>query len=310
MPRTKEPRDKRFEATARFYEHTCQPATREELWWRHGCWWNLRQRVRESLVRTAANVFQLDRFDNCGGDCGVEYSASLNKHRLRACYCKNRHCQPCAKAKANLIARNLRNELANKPKHQHRFITLTLRHTTTPLADQIKKLYRSFKKLRNRPLWKKSQDGGAFMLEVKHTKTGWHPHLHIISAGRFINKFELSREWREVTGDSEIVDVRSIDREKDVVHYVCRYVAKGSAVEIWQTPELADEFVISTRHVRACQTFGTWRGFRLLACPKSATDWKPIASLNKVWNAARNDEAWAVAILQSLLPDHQTLELE
>jgi hypothetical protein len=61
-------------------------------------------------------MFQLERFDACGSECTIEYSQELQKHRIRANYCKSRHCEPCARAKANLIARNLRTELEHAEK--------------------------------------------------------------------------------------------------------------------------------------------------------------------------------------------------
>jgi hypothetical protein len=292
--------EKRLQKRANVEQWRLPPATHEETIFRHGHWQPRRLRVRAALTRCGANVFQLERFDACGGECTIEWSEELQKHRVRANYCKSRHCEPCARAKANLIARNLRDALENAPKNHHRFVTLTLKHSDAPLHDQVRRLYRCFKKLRDSEWWKKTQDGGAFMLEVKHNGTHWHPHLHIISAGRFMRKEDLSGAWLRATGDSMIVDIRAIDSAKDVVHYVCKYVTKGTSPQVWQRDELADQFVIGTKRVRACGTYGTWRRFRLLAAPVTATDWKVVDSLTNIWRAARREEHWALAVIQSI----------
>lgn len=302
--------EKRLTKIANVEQWRIPPATHEETVFRHGHWQPRRLRVRAAIARCGANTFQLDRFDACGSECSIEWSSELQKHRVRANYCKNRHCEPCARAKANLIARNLRAELELEKRARHRFITVTLKHSDAPLAQQIRRLYASFKKLRGSKVWKQSQVGGAFMLEVKHNGRHWHPHLHIISAGTFIRKEDLSAAWLKATGDSMIVDVRAIDSAKDAVHYVCKYVTKGTSTAVWQSEELSDQFVIATRGVRTCGTYGTWRRFKLLAAKPTATDWQPVGKLSDVWNAARREEPWAIAIFVSLFGEDETPELE
>jgi hypothetical protein len=309
LPR-REKRDRVAEKRAREEAWRVPPATPEETTFRHGHWQPRRQRVRAAMVRCGASTFVLDRFDNCGSECSIEWSEELQRHRVRANYCKSRHCEPCARAKGNLIARNLRDALADAPRNQHRFITLTLKHSTAPLADQIRRLYACFKKLRGWREWKSTQRGGCFMLEVKWTGAAWHPHLHIISAGRYLLKQTLSELWHRATGDSMIVDVQAIDSAKDVVHYVCKYISKGSSAQVWQSDELSDQFIIATRGVRACGTFGSWRSFKLLARPAIGTDWKPVGRLSNIWNEARGGATWAIAVLLSIRQKDVPIELE
>ncbi|KKM62827.1 hypothetical protein LCGC14_1517790, partial [marine sediment metagenome] len=94
-----------------------------------------------------------------------------------------------------------------------RFITLTLRINWEPLGDQVTRLMRCFARLRRRVLWKSTQFGGVAFLELKrrpHNHT-WHPHVHIISEGLWIEKRDLSKAWLEITGDSFIVKVKPCD---------------------------------------------------------------------------------------------------
>lgn len=261
-------------------------------------------------------MHQLNRWDACGGQCTVEWSDTLQKHRLRANYCKSRHCEPCMRAKANKIARNLRDRLEQERtrlKHLDaiaiRFITLTLKHSNAPLVDQIRRLKAAFKRLRKAPLWKATVDGGAVLIEVKRCGRHWHPHLHLVAAGRYLAKAELSELWHEATGDSFIVDIRALHNVQDACHYVTKYVTKGIDGSVWATDDTAQEWIAASKGIRACDTFGTWRGFALTKHQSSATDWKPVASLLDVLQAARDGSKWAEGVMLDLRPPGTTDEV-
>lgn len=293
---------------ARFYANITPPATTRETEFRHGWWKGARAKVRTALIRTCVNVFTLNRFDECGSECTVEYSAEAKRHRVRANYCRSRHCQSCMKAKGNKIAANLHNRLKAQGHRQYRFITLTLRHSDTPLTDQIKRLYASCKKLRHSKCWLESQKGGAITLEVKwkpETKK-WHPHLHIISEGYYLDKARLSAAWHHATGDSFVADIRSLNSARDTAYYVAKYVTKGTNAEVWDDMDAATEWISATKGVRVCATYGTWRGFRLLQNPEDVTDWKPVGRLDQIILEAGQGRAWAQAILLSLRPPGAT----
>jgi hypothetical protein len=256
--------DKRLDRMFAFYEHMAPNAEPAEIRWRHAYWSEKRQKVRTALSSTGSSEKMLHNFDNCGSYAVTEWSDSLQKRRLKSYTCRCRHCEPCARTKANRIAAALRERLggdggvprrdgvvrgravgttgsaaadrAGAPGDRFRFITLTLKHSAAPLADQIKKLYRSFKKLRGFKPWKKSQRGGAFILEVKHNGTHWHPHLHVISEGGFLDKDLLSKLWHRATGDSYIIDIRKLDRANDVAAYVAKYITKSTSESVWNDP--------------------------------------------------------------------------
>lgn len=301
-PRSRESlrRQKEKEA-AEAVQYVDGPAlTEDEEWFRHFNWKEKRKKVRQALYDAGTGQNAMTSFDNCGSDCSVEYSEADGRYRVVACYCHNRHCEPCMKAKSSLIINNLRDILKTRPKKSCRFITLTLRHNDAPLKEQIKRLYRCYKTLRGTKLWKKSQAGGAATLEVKWI-TGakkWHPHLHIISEGEYISTYELSQAWRDITGDSHIVDVRLISADKDVAFYVGKYVTKGTNAEVWEDPTVAAEWVRSVKGVRMCATFGTWRGMKLLERKKDEPGrWKHIASLASLVRRMQAGEEHAKLLL-------------
>lgn len=280
------------------------PATEDETDFRHSWWKVKREKVRAMLAVSGTRPAALYAFDNCGAECVVEFSVEANKWRLRANYCKCRHCEACMKSKANKLAANLRKRLLQTADGRYRFITLTLRHTDNPLTDQIKRLYKSFTKLRNSKAWKKSQRGGAFCLEVKfNSKTRqWHPHIHVISEGDFLDKFDLSRAWLAATGDSPIVDIRALKSEKDAAHYVAKYVTKGTSSDVWNDLDAAQEWIAATKGVRVCATYGTWRGYKLTEHVDEFSDWKPVGRFQAIIDAAQRMEAWAMAIVNGIFP--------
>lgn len=279
-----------------------QPIQEDEEWFRHHFWKEKRKKVIAALRSVSTGPRQLDSFINCGSECVIEWNDTEKRYRCRGSFCHSRHCEPCMKGKASLLAKNLQERLEIGHHRAYRFVTLTLKHTRAPLHDQIQRLYASWKKLRNQPLWKKSQAGGAAMLEVKWiAKTRmWHPHLHIVTEGNFIDKNELSAAWHKATGDSMIVDIRALATGKDVAFYVAKYVTKGTNNEVWDDPEAAAEWIIAMKGTRTAATFASWRGYKLLKKPPESKDWKPVALLRNVARAARQGEAWAIDILLNL----------
>lgn len=281
------------------YDYRVPQAARCETNFRHSHWKARRSLIIERLTSAGESTFALDRFTQCGSGCVVEISPSTKRIRLKACYCHSRHCEPCMRAKANKIVANLRKRLDEESNVVYRFITLTLKHSKTPLADQIRRLYAGFKKLRGYKAWHESQLGGAATLEVKYSeKTAeWHPHLHIISGGNFIHKRDLSADWKRATGDSIIVDLALLDGTKDVAHYVAKYITKGTNEEVWRNESAAQEWILAMKGVRACLTYGTWRGYKLLQVTDDAADWKPITSMISLYAALENKEEWAVGLM-------------
>lgn len=306
------PRVKREAPDNRRRNNWRQPiADQDETDFRHMHWQRRRDQVRHAMATAGTCTHAMDRFDNCGAECVVEWSDEAQRYRLRASYCKCRHCSPCMKQKGNLIAMNLQAKIEAGPKEENdrfRFITLTLRHTTRPLAEQIADLQRHFRILRGSKLWKSSQRGGAAMIEVKlNARNEWHPHLHIISEGDFIRQHTLANEWMRITNGSFKVDVRKIDSKKDVAFYVAKYVTKGVNDEVWSVLNRAQEWITATRHLRTCATYGTWRGFKLTARNPvdEVKDWKAIGLLSRIADDARRGMLYALELLRHLGEAHQ-----
>lgn len=284
------------------YDYRVPQAAKCETIFRHSHWQLRRELVATRLESSGVSTFALDRFAQCGSGCVIEATKNSERVRLKACYCHCKHCEPCMRAKGNKIAANLRTKLKEHDDKNYRFITLTIRHTKRPLAEQIKKLYASFRRMRNYQEWKDSQWGGAAILEVKYiAKTGfWHPHLHLISEGQFLHKRDLCAMWKQATGDSFVADIRAMKDCAEVAHYVCKYIAKGTSPEVWDIESAAQEWIIATKGVRTMLTFGTWRGFKLLQVKDDGEEWKPVTTMIQLYAAIERNEIWAMRLMQRL----------
>jgi hypothetical protein len=271
-----------------------QPASNAETIFRHSGWSVRRSKVLAALNRAGASEMTIDRFEECGSDCAVEWSATEQRHRVRANYCHNRHCEPCQRSKANLMASNLRARLGERPAGRYRFVTLTLNADGKSLLERVKRLYTSWRNLRKTKMFRESQHGGVAMLEVKLNSRdpesgifNWHCHLHLVTEGGWLDQNQLSHAWFKVTGDSYIVHVTAVSDPRGASAYLTKYVTKGTSPAVWDDVELATEWMVAMRGVRSAATFGSWRGFKLLAKPKSATDWVFVGTLDQLISRAR-----------------------
>jgi hypothetical protein len=127
----------------------------------------------------------------------------------------------------------------------------------------------------------------------------WHPHLHIVTEGTYIEQKALSRAWHEVTGDSSIVDIRRVADSGDVSRYVCKYVTKPADATIFPVPDRLDEFICAIGGRRLCLTFGTWRGFKLDADPQDVATWVTIGSVETLRNDAAAGDPNAIRYLEA-----------
>ena len=313
--------------------------TPEETRFRHDSWKEKRAQVTSAMAENFVSASAQQAFACCGAAVVVEWSASEKRYRCRGSYCHSRHCEPCMRQKANIMARNLQKKIGDNPDQSFRFLTFTLKHgPDQPLLPMIKRLYASWRALRISDLWlhgahaadkllksnrkkmrrsevlalhgSRGQFGGSAILEVKWSKAGgWHPHLHVITQGHFIDKNDLSNAWLAITKDSFKTDIRQLHDAKAAAFYLGKYVKKGSNDEIWSDTGARNEWLMAIRGVRTAATFGTWRGFALTTFIPSTTDWKPIASLTKIHRAAANGDEWAIGVMQNLMPSSNPEEV-
>lgn len=295
--------DPEFDRKARRASYQLPPASGREVAFRHSGWQLERARVRAALERLEVPVSRRERFENCGGDCVVEWSPSRKKFRLRANYCGDRFCVPCCRARAVKL-QSLLAELLGR--ETPLFITLTLRNSDTPLPKLVSKLLASFRRLRQTELWKQHVRGGVAVMEIKKGAGGfgWHPHLHIIALGGYMPQALLSDAWRKSSGGSFVVDVQRARRQDDATSYACKYASKGWTAEVARDPDALDECITALRGRRLLTFFGDWHGRDVDDHDAEPIDWRRVGRLDNVLDAAERGERWAVGIARQIATPH------
>lgn len=232
--------------------------------------------------------------------------------------CHDRFCMPCGRHRAAVISENLNRKLGSEP---HRFLTLTLKHSDTPLAAQLDRLFNAFKRLRNRAFWKEVVTGGASFFEVTWNAYDrrWHPHLHVIIAGSYLPKAFVKLAWKEITGDSDIVKIQFIRHRDHVVHYACKYATKPLHHTVICDSDALAECVLALSDRKLISCFGAWAKWALLeevsdgewtlfahvdaALDGSSIDLHTLRQIQAAWNAFATGTGPATFTLDRPPPD-------
>lgn len=277
-------------------------ATELDLAFRHSGWHVTRERIFRALSSTAAGVARLQRFACCGTGCWIQRSLDdPRRYRLSANYCRDRFCVPCCKAAAQVVGHNLQ---AHTKRKTIRFLTLTKLNLDMNLSEAIDSLNSSFRRLRNRKAWKTHVEGGVAFLEVKWSETPgrWNAHLHILIEGKYWDKSEISSEWNQATGDSFIIDIRTVPPGKGIVNYIVKYATKAIDNKTTHNPPRLREAIVSLHGRRTCSTFGSWRGLKLYDS-KPEGEWDTVMSLADCIRANDRGDVDAAFILDSIRKD-------
>ena len=184
------------------------------------------------------------------GHCGHEIQIPVS--------CKNRFCTICGRTRS----RRIRYKLSEFVKHRHpsngygfKLLTLSIENRND-LKTQVVLLTKSFRRLRQRRIWRDHVAGGATVIEVKRGSNGWHAHLHVLLEARYIAWHKLKLHWEAVSGGSA-VHIKRIPPAA-IIQYVTKYVTKSDM-------PIGDQRAASAalRNVRLFQPFGQWHAAML-----------------------------------------------
>lgn len=258
-----------------------------------------RKKIVASFERLLVHESRMYAYLGCGsGGWIVRSRTEPDRYALRSDTCHDRWCPACSKSRAMVLRSNLEPLLKGRTV---RFVTLTLKHDDAPLGAKLDRLQDHFGTLRTHALWKDHVDAGVAFVEVKYNEETlrWHPHLHVLTVGRFIQQQQLRDAWLAVTGDSHVVDVRLVKDEKSVSKYVTKYVTKPAPNELYRNPEALDHAVLALKGRRMVTTFGAWRGRKLLH-NDTLSDWEPIMAWGELLRECRMGDASAIEIYASV----------
>lgn len=194
---------------------------------------------------------------SCGDYLVFRHYFTVDKVRLHGASLCRKHllCPLCAirRGAKSLAAYLQRWECitAQKPLLRPFLVTLTVKDGPD-LAERFKHLHKS-----QRELWMRKHrarvasplvgiEGAVWSYEVKRGSGSgeWHPHLHMIALAEVApDQDELSAEWKRITGDSHVVDVRPISQADPASGFVevFKYAVKFSdqppadTVHAWRT---------------------------------------------------------------------------
>lgn len=268
---------------------------------RHSGWARNRGLVCDALRRVGVSDARENRFRSCGAYARVQRDKADPDHlRIVGSCCRDRFCVPCANARSRLIANNLRGFLKSPP---YRFVTLTLKSDDESLADLIDLLLGSFRKLRHLRWWKERVVGGVGFVEVKYyaAKQRWHPHIHLIVEGTYLDSQELRAHWWRITKQSFVVDVRPIPDTERTLRYVTKYASKPLGNSFLNRPKQLDEAITALGGRRLCHVFGTWQGLKLYTVTDD-TEWVDVCSLADFLATVKAGVAWAMRLYIQYVP--------
>lgn len=169
-------------------------------------------------------------------------------------YCGDRFCPICSSGRAKRI----RAKLAFCVARQRRTTGCTFKHLTLTiknsdnLPSMVKHLVASFRRLRQRAVWKKTVIGGAFVVEVTGGKGNWHAHIHCLMYSYYFPWEKILKAWRKVSGGQHMRI--NMMNPKACAAYLTKYVTK----EVDWSPE--DRRIVSDtlKGYRLFNPFGSW----------------------------------------------------
>jgi len=258
---------------------------------------------------------KVQRFLACRQRAWFTRNEETGKVRIRSMTCGDRWCPMCAATRRITIANNVRDWVRAVP--GPKLLTLTLKHRTSELRDQIGDLYRYFTTIRRNPKWKRHIRGGVWFVHVtwRDTAQQWQPHLHCVIDADWWEQRHISKLWGAVTHDSYIVDVRAIHSTAKVANYVARDAAKPMSLA-----QLPDDRLIEAHSAfygrRMAGVWGSARAAHLLLTPnRPEGTWKTLGTWATVTEFAEHDRsareiliAWQTGV--SLPPDIDVRHLE
>lgn len=218
--------------------------------------------------------------------------------------CRDRLCPKCQHARGRKASAKISQTVCGWS--SCRFVTLTLKAADQPLAETLARLAGCFRLLRRHPDWKSRVTKGVWSIEVVRNVISqhWHVHLHCLTEGAYFEQKLLSKIWKTVTGDSDIVDIRAVSDRDKTAKYIAAYISKPAEVFMWTDDEIC-EYADALHGRRLIHTFGAAHGQNLDPTPEpealAGNDYVgPLENITRAAELGCPDAAHASEILRRL----------
>ncbi|MBA7687699.1 hypothetical protein ES703_96165 [subsurface metagenome] len=198
--------------------------------------------------------------------------------------CGFRFCIPCSKRRAFRVRNRLQwifDNFRPQPGYMLKMITLSTSNCKQ-LEPGVTHLISSFRRLRQRNVWRDHVSGGATIIEIKGRPNNWHPHLHILCYSLRLPWRPLRDAWMSVSGGTACY-IQNVDTER-AKFYVTKYITKAD-VPAFLLRGLSKVLV----KYRLFQRFGDWHSLTIpkklydYPCPNcSRSDWLPEQVLSSL----------------------------
>lgn len=163
-----------------------------------------------------------ERLKTCGKYVGVKH-CSKGHAQNQVNYC-NEHklCRRCSRRRATEKAREVEKIIAKmmqRPRSGYnlRMLTVTKKISGRGIRHDAREVIQAFPKLW-RSLWKEDKNK-----DKKHVDTAWRSvevgaengmvHIHALMWCRYKSHTEIKRKWKEITGDSDVVEIHGVGRQ-------------------------------------------------------------------------------------------------
>lgn len=218
--------------------------------------------------------------------------------RVASNSCRLRWCPVCAQSRQNYIRHSVHEwfQTADHPK----FLTVTVKHSQECLTDQINKLYNAWRKLRRDPFVTSNCTGGLWFFQLcwNPERHEWHPHIHAIVTGKYMDYKLLRKRWLEYTGDSQVLVIKTIKDPKQIGNYVARYAARPCQLSTLPLKEAVEAMTC----LYGRRIAGSWGNARIVSFrPKRVPDpenFEYMGSWSTIHHLAKWDDN-AKAILKA-----------
>ena len=179
---------------------------------------------REDYRKLEANVL------NCASYLVFNNYYTIDEVKLSKAQTCKKHmlCPFCARRRAaKMVEKNIEKfnqVIEENPKLIPAMLTVTVKNGDS-LEERYQHIKDSFRLLqeRRRNYLKRGRgfnefckiEGAVFSYEITHSQENkWHPHIHaVVLLNEYIDVKKFSDEWKKITGDSYIVDIRKISKK-------------------------------------------------------------------------------------------------